>query len=60
MSFFDRQGIQESILQVQDRQGSKRNGQDDFYKENSDLSSESGIGDQFNTDITVLYDYCLI
>ncbi|KAJ5784706.1 uncharacterized protein N7503_009918 [Penicillium pulvis] len=64
MSFYDRQGIQESLLRLQASQGNreishlKRHAEES--SEDEDTSSESEADNHFNDDITTLSYYALI
>lgn len=66
MSFFDRQGIPENLLRVQDTERN-RNGSSSrdevtirSSEEDTDSSSESDLDHDFEDDITVLRDYSFI
>ncbi|KAJ6060697.1 hypothetical protein N7444_002551 [Penicillium canescens] len=65
MSFFDRQGIQESVLQVQQCQERNETScpgrdKDSSNEEDSDSSCESDTDQCFEDDITTLCNYSLI
>ncbi|KAJ6114394.1 hypothetical protein N7486_000172 [Penicillium sp. IBT 16267x] len=61
MSFFDRQGIPESILRVRQNQETHPGGNDGSSSEEDGRSSSSSDTDQcFEDDISILTDYSLI
>jgi hypothetical protein len=66
MSFFDRQGIPEGLLQRQNEQGDTQKNpkehNDDAHKsdEEDNLSQSSAGDDEFESDIVVLCNFCLI
>ncbi|KAJ6084179.1 hypothetical protein N7486_010979 [Penicillium sp. IBT 16267x] len=64
MSFFDRQGIQESLLRLQASQGNNEKSHLEWHEEDSsedgETSSQSDADDHFNNDIATLSNYSLI
>ncbi|PQE27730.1 hypothetical protein CJF31_00009955 [Rutstroemia sp. NJR-2017a BVV2] len=71
MSFFDRQGIPESLLQSREEQGNSQQDEKETNDDNhadltnftdydEDSSSQSTIGDRFEKDILALRDYSFI
>lgn len=66
MSFFDRQGILENLLRVQDKERSYNNLSspeevaNSFSEEDTDCSSESDRGHEFEDNIATLRDYSFI
>lgn len=60
MSFFDRQGIPESVLRVQQKQERHRNFDSDEVEQDTDNKSNSDTEPNFEDNITILSDFSLI
>ncbi|KAJ5733743.1 hypothetical protein N7493_002529 [Penicillium malachiteum] len=64
MSFFDRQGISEDLLQVQreihNEDSSSEEITSNHHDEDMDSTSESNTDDEFNDDVTTLRDFSFI